>query len=82
MEPTEEFKYMKKTEEVPEGYIYAPYIPQTVGSYINNVKVWDHRWWVNIFCKINWFFHFRMRKRYNNFQKKIDEKYYGTINLK
>ena len=68
MEPAEEFKYMKKTEELPEGYVYAPWIMKTTASSINNVKVWDHRWWVNVFCKINWFFHFRMRKRFNKYK--------------
>ena len=75
---------MSRTDVIEkEGYIYAPYIPVTDGLYINGVKVWDHRWWVNIFCKINWFFHFRMRKRFNKYKNtKIDEKYYGTINCK
>ena len=48
MKSAEEFKYMKKTEELPEGYIYAPYIPITDGIYINGVEVWNHRWWKNI----------------------------------
>ena len=83
MENIKEFKYMKKTEELPEGYVYAPWIMKTTASSINNVKVWDHRWWVNIFCKLNWLFHFRMRKQFNRYKNtKIDEKYYGTINWK
>lgn len=60
--------------------VYAPYIPKTVGTYINNVKVWDCRWWVNIFCKINWFFHFRLRKQHKKYaNKKINTAFYGTI---
>ena len=63
----EEFKYMKKTEDVPEGCVYAPWVPVTTATSINNVRVWDHRWWMNILCKINWFFHFRMRKAHRKY---------------
>ena len=49
--------------------VYAPYISKTVGTYINNVKVWDCRWWMNMICKVNWFFHFGLRKRYRKWSK-------------
>jgi len=63
-----EFKYMKKTEGVAEGYIYVPWIPITTKTFINNIQVWDCRWWKNMLCKINWFLHFRLRKRYNHWK--------------
>jgi hypothetical protein len=65
----EEFKYMKKTEELPEVHIYAPYIPITNGVYINDVQVWGHRWWMNILCKINRLFHFRKRKMQRKYKE-------------
>lgn len=52
-------------KENPKGVIYMPYIPFTTSTTINNVKVWDYRWYVNILCKINWFFHFKKRRRWN-----------------
>jgi hypothetical protein len=60
---------MKKTDDAPEGYVYAPWIPVTTKSFINGIQVWDRRWWKNLFCKINWFFHFRMRKRHNKWRR-------------
>ena len=67
---------MKTKEEMPR-VIYAPYIPVTTGTTINGIKVWDRRWWVNIWCKINWFFHFKERKRWKELcNKKVDAKYY------
>ena len=74
---------MKKIDDAPEGYVYAPWIPVTTASYVNGVRVWDCRWWMNIICKLNWFFHFKMRKQFNKYKNiRIDEKYYGIINLK
>ena len=80
MENVKEFKYMKKTEDAVEGYIYAPWITNTTGTFINNIQVWDCRWWVNIFCKINWFFHLRLRKQHKKYaNKKINTTFYGII---
>ena len=63
-----------------EGVVYAPYIFFTTGTIINNVKVWDYRWWVNIWCRINWFFHFRMRRRWKQLRKKnISTNYYKLL---
>lgn len=60
--------------------VYAQWIPQTTASFINGVRVWDRRWYVNMFCKINWFFHFRLRNNYKkHLNKKISESYYSTI---
>lgn len=60
--------------------VYAPWVPMTTASYINNVQVWDYRWWKNILCKINWFFHFRLRKQFRNYKrKKINSSFYGTF---
>lgn len=53
-----------------DGYVYAPYIPVTTGTIINGIKVWDHRWYVNIFCKIRWFFHFKERRRWKEIANK------------
>ena len=58
---------MKKTDDVPEGYVYVPWIPHTTKSFINGIQVWDSRWWINILCKINWFLHFRLRKRHRHY---------------
>jgi len=60
---------MKKTDDMPEGYVYAPWIPIKTKSFINGIQVWDRRWWMNIFCKINWFFHFGFRRRHNKWRK-------------
>lgn len=60
---------MKKKDDVSEGYVYAPWIPITTKSFINGIQVWDRRWWVNIFCKINWFFHFGLRRRHSKWRK-------------
>lgn len=38
-------------------------------TYIDGVKIWDRRWWKNILCKINWFFHFRKRKMHRKYEK-------------
>lgn len=61
-----------------EKIIYAPYVMQEkCPTIINGIKVYDPRWWVNIWCRINWFFHFKERKRWKEIsQKKIDAKYY------
>ena len=57
--------------------VYAPYIPITSETIINGIKVWDYRWWVNIWCKINWFLHFKQRKRWKETSKIIvDSKFY------
>ena len=64
---------MKKTDDAQGGCIYTPWIPITTKTFVNGIQVWDCRWWKNIFCKINWFFHFRMRKQ------RLMKKYYGTI---
>ena len=76
----EEFKTMKRTEELPMGFVYGPYIPQTTSASINGVRVWDSRWWMNILCKINWFFHFKLRKNHKKYtNRKIDTSYYSTM---
>ena len=49
--------------------IYVPWVPETVGTYVNGVKIWDKRWYMNIFCKINWFFHFKLRKNHKKFSE-------------
>ena len=67
-----DFKYMKKTAEGHEGCFYAPWVPVTTATSINNVRVWDHRWWMNILCKINWFFHFRLRRRHGKWRYHTD----------
>lgn len=62
--------------------IYVPYIPKNTGCYINGVKVSDYRWYVNIFCKINWFFHFKLRKEHKKWLKtKVPSKYYKPITV-
>ena len=62
------------------GFIYAPWIPQTTATFINGVRVWDRRWYVNLFCEINWFFHFRLRKNHKKYlNKKISELYENKI---
>jgi hypothetical protein len=58
---------MKKTEDIKEGYVYAPWVPRYTSTYINNIQVWDYRWWKNILCKINWFFHFKQRKAFKKY---------------
>ena len=68
---------MKKTDDTAEGYVYAPWIPVTTASYVNGVRVWDCRWWMNILCKINWFFHFKKRKAHKKYANvKVNEKIY------
>lgn len=67
MENAKEFKYMKKTGDAPEGYIYVPWIPHTTKAFINGIQVWDCRWWKNILCKINWFLHFKQRKAHKKY---------------
>ena len=60
--------------------VYAPYIPKTSAVIINGIKVSDHRWWVNIWCKINWFLHFKQRKRWKEISKiRVDSKFYSNI---
>lgn len=67
---------MEDNKEIPK-VIYAPYIPMTSGTIINGIKVWDHRWWVNIWCRINWFFHLKERRRWNKLKnQKVSAKYY------
>lgn len=73
-------KIMEETKEK-DKVIYAKWVPMTKGTYVNGVKTWDHRWWANIFCKINWFFHFKLRKRHKELEnRKINSSFYGTIN--
>lgn len=72
MSNLKEFKYMKKTDDVPEGYVYVPLIPRTTKAFINNIQVWDHRWWKNILCKINWFLHFKQRKAHKKLWERIN----------
>jgi len=70
----------KKTNDEVNKVIYVSWIPETVGTYVNGVKIWDKRWYVNIFSKINWFFHFKLRKNYKKFsEQKVDTKYYCKI---
>lgn len=60
--------------------IYAPWIPQTTATFINSVKVWDRRWWMNILCKINWFLHFKQRKAHKKYANtNVNAKSYGYI---
>jgi hypothetical protein len=60
--------------------VYTPYITKTSATIINGIKVWDYRWWVNIWCKINWFLHFKQRKRWKEMSKiKVDSKYFIQI---
>ena len=60
--------------------VYTPYITKTSSTIINGIKVWDYRWWVNIWCKINWFLHFKQRKRWKEMSKiKVDSKYFIQI---
>ena len=62
------------------GVIYAPYITETYATYINGIKVWDKRWWVNIWCRINWFFHFKRRKNWNKTKdKQVSPKFYQQL---
>ena len=69
-----------KTKEEQPGVIWAPYIPVTTGTIINGIKVWDHRWYVNIWCKINWFFHFKERKRWKELcNKQVDSTLYANV---
>lgn len=71
---------MSRTDVIEkEGYIYAPYIPVTDGVYINGVQVWDYRWWKNILCKINWFFHFKLRKQHKKYVNKMIDSSIYTI---
>lgn len=46
---------------------YGKWVSTAKGTYVNGVKVWDKCWYVNIFCKINWFLHFRMHKRLHSY---------------
>ena len=60
--------------------VYAPYITRTSATIINGIKVWDYRWWVNIWCKINWFLHFKQRKCWKEISKiRVDSKFYSNI---
>jgi len=68
---------MKKTEDVPEGYVYVPWIPHTTKAFINGIQVWDFRWWKNTLCKINWFLHFKQRKTYKKYaNNNVNAKFY------
>lgn len=61
--------------------IYAPWVPVATASYINNVKVWDHRCWMNILCKINWFFHFKLRKSFKKTSNTpVNRNFYTIMN--
>lgn len=58
--------------------VYAPFIPITTATYINGDKVWDNRWYVNMWLKIKWFFSFKKRKHFNEIaNKKIDTSKYA-----
>jgi hypothetical protein len=62
--------------------VYAPYIGKTLGVIVNGVKVWDYRWYVNILCRINWFFHFKLKKRFKKLSTtKVPTEYYQPINV-
>ena len=77
METTEN---KNKTTESKEGIVFAPWIAKTTATYINGVKVWDCRAFPNILCRLNWLFHFRLRrmvKRLN--ETKINQAYYGFV---
>ena len=50
--------------------IYMPYTMITNSTLINGIKVWDRRWYINWWCKINWFFHFKERKRWKEISSK------------
>lgn len=63
--------------------VYMPYVLDCLGTYINGIKVWDKRWYINIFCKINWFFHFKERKRYKYWStRQVNESYYAEVRYK
>ena len=69
---------MNTKEEIPKT-ILAPYIPINTGTIINGIRVSDYRWWVNIWCKINWFFHFKERKRWKKIANmKVDPNLYAN----
>ena len=38
------------------------YVTTTMAVYLDGVKVWDYRWYVNIICRLRWLFRFRMKK--------------------
>lgn len=62
--------------------VYAPYIGKTLGLIVNGVKVWDYRWYVNIFCRINWFFHFKLKKMFKKWSTiKVPVEYCHPINV-
>lgn len=61
--------------------IWVPWIPVTTGAAVNGVKYWDHRWWMNIICKINWFFHFKLRKRFKKLSNTpVNRNFYTIMN--
>ena len=67
-------------KDAPEGYIYAPWIPKTTKTFINGIQVWDHRWWMNILCKINWFLHFKQRKAHKKYANtNVNTKFYHEV---
>ena len=63
-------------EKTNDNFIRVPWVPVTTATYINGVRVWDARWWMNILCKINWFFHFKLRKNHKKYtNRKINASY-------
>ena len=60
--------------------VHTPYVLDCSGTYINGIRVWDKRWYVNIFCKINWFLHFKQRKVHKKYANtKVNAKFYHEI---
>ena len=57
-------------------------MPLNTGTIINGVKVWDYRWYVNLWCKINWFLHLKQRKLWKETcNKKVNTKFFVQILL-
>ena len=71
----------KPTENNNPFVVYGPYIPlQGNGTYVNGVKVYDRRWWVNIFVKIKLLFMPKLRKSIKKVsEKKVDPRFYTNI---
>lgn len=72
-------KIMEEAKEKVKAQ-YGKWVTMTKGTYVNGVKVWDYRWWVNIFCKINWFLHFKMRKEHKKYSNtNVNSKFYVEL---
>lgn len=66
-----------------EGIIFAPYVPVTVATYINDEMVWHRNRWIRLGLKIKRIFiKPKYLKNIETYTKKtVSNKYYGTIKI-